>query len=321
MKIYSGFLKDKQELKQTSSGGAATALSKSIIQQGGCVFGVRYSSDFHQAEYCCIENIEDINVLKGSKYTESKKGNIYEVLSQKLIAGKKVLFFGLGCDIGAAKVYCEKMQIDMTNLYLVDILCHGPAVKGVHENFIQELEEKYNSQISDFTIRYKKEGWTPFYIKAKFNDGQEYVAPFDESDYGRAFRTIARPACTHCQFKGENHKGDICIGDYWGLQRGMHGWNDYGVSIMIVQTNKGEKLLEELRDDFIIQPADSKLVLQGNPMYYESRKQNGDYERFMMDMGAQGLHYAVQQLPKDNNGIILKTFRYLKRKIFGNYGA
>lgn len=297
MKVYSGYRKDTNKLLQSASGGVAAALSEKIIEEGGVVFGVRYTEDFHGAEYCCAETLADLEPLKGSKYTASRKGDVYAQVAQKLRAGKTVLFVGLGCDVAAALAYCERNAVPTERLYTVDILCHGPAAQGVHEAYVQDLEQRYGSRLRDFTIRYKKDGWTPFYIKAQFENGVQHLEPFNESDYGIAFYRIARPGCTRCAFKGENHRGDLCCGDFWGMTEKMPGWNPNGVSIMIVQQEKGEALLQKLGSDFDLRPADPKLVLAGNPMYSGSRQQLADFDQFQKDLSEQGLAYAVSQFP------------------------
>lgn len=298
-RAYSGFIKDSNKLKASSSGGVVTELSEAIIRSGGLVFGVRYTDDFYGAEYSYADTIEGLSQFKGSKYTESEKGKIFSILAEKLEQGYSVLFIGLGCDVGAAKAYCEYKKIDISNLYTIDILCHGPAASGVHKGYVIELERLYNSKVVYFTSRYKKDGWTPFYIQAKFEDGNEHIELFNESDYGKAFYKIVRPGCTACKFKGDNHRGDLCCGDYWGLHNGMSGWNSNGVSIMIVQSEKGEQLIKMLTSDFSVQEANIDYVLQGNPMYNTSRQQQVDYEQFMDDLKKRGLHYAVSNFPKE----------------------
>lgn len=315
MKAYSGYLKEQKKLVESSSGGVATALSEKIISQGGVVFGVKYTSDYRNTEYCCVESEDKLEYLKGSKYIKSTKGNTYETLAEKLKIGKTVLYIGLGCDIAAVNTYCKTKNIDTTKLYTVDILCHGPAPKEIHESFVAELEEKYRSKIIYFTTRYKKDGWTPFYIRAKFKNGKEYIELFDKSDFGKAFYNIACPVCTKCKFKGNNHQGDLCIGDFWGINKDMPSWNKNGVSIMIVQSIKGNKLINILDDNFYFREENLEFVIKGNPMYNESRQQNSYYDKFMIDLKENGLHYAVSQFPQKRIPIIKRVKHKLKNLI------
>lgn len=316
MKIYSGYINDEKELLSTSSGGVATALSRVFISNGGCVFGARYSEDFYRVEYCCIEDYDGLELLKGSKYTKAIQANIYEVLEEKINNGKQVLFIGLGCDIGALKAFCRSKSLDTNKLYTIDILCHGTAVEGVHESYVTELEKKYNSKLTSFTIRHKKHGWTPFYIKATFVNGKKYIAPFNGSSYEKAFRMVAKPGCTKCPFKGDKHKGDICIGDYWGMDKDADGWNKNGVSIMIVQNDKGEDLLAMLGDDFSIKEENPEHVLKGNPLYQLSRTQKANYNSFITDLNNKGLNYAVKNLPKEELSLFQKVKQIIKQIIY-----
>jgi hypothetical protein len=75
--VYAGYINDEMKLLQSASGGVATAISEKIITDGGYVAGVAYAKDFKKAEYIIVNKIEDIDRLKGSKYIESDKGNIY----------------------------------------------------------------------------------------------------------------------------------------------------------------------------------------------------------------------------------------------------
>ena len=272
------------------------------------VFGVSYSADFKQAEYKCVDSLEGLEELRGSKYCETVKQiwdgdhyrSVYEVLEERLKQNVPVLFVGLGCDVGGAKAYCERNEIDTSCLYTIEILCHGPTVAEVHKQYIEELENKYKSKVKWFSVRYKKEGWTPPYIRAEFANGEEYVIPFYETDYGFAFAHFSRKSCYNCKFRGSNHVGDITCGDYWGITESMSGWNENGVSVLIVKTTKGEELVQAIdKDSYHIEQADTVLALENNPMYFECRSKDIDYERFENNLKNKGLHYAVSHFSKN----------------------
>ena len=73
IKTFSGYYLDLDKLKDSSSGGAASAIAERFIMYGGVVFGVKYSRDFRSAEYCYAERTEELEQMKGSKYITSKK--------------------------------------------------------------------------------------------------------------------------------------------------------------------------------------------------------------------------------------------------------
>lgn len=78
MKTYSGY-RDDSSLLESSSGGAASALAESFVQNGGVVFGTAYASDFKSAEMIMADNMDTLSKLRGSKYVETRK-NFTEVL-------------------------------------------------------------------------------------------------------------------------------------------------------------------------------------------------------------------------------------------------
>ncbi|MDU1414393.1 MAG: Coenzyme F420 hydrogenase/dehydrogenase, beta subunit C-terminal domain [Clostridium sp.] len=301
---FQGYLLDDEKLIKSSSGGVARAFMETILKRKGIVFGATYSNDFYSAHYCYIENENEIERLIGSKYIYTDKKvslnkktvSIYEAVSYFLELGKEVLFIGLGCDIAALSKLLGNRNVDTSNLYLVDLICQGPTFPKVEESYLKYLEKKFDSKVCDFSVRYKQLGWTPPYIRVKFENGKEYTESFYGSDFGYAFSKYSRPSCFKCKNKGENHKSDITIGDFWGLEKEDIGFNKNGVSAILVKTEKGKKLVDLLDETrFKIMRADVTKILVNNPMYYKCRKQNEQQEAFMQNLNVYGLHEATKK--------------------------
>ena len=294
IKVYSGYLKDDNKLMKSASGGAVTAFAEAIIRQGGCVFGVSYSDDFKSVEYICCDTLDDLDRIKGSKYCETKKN--FALLGEKLQEKKAVLFTGLGCDVAAALTYCKTKGINTENLYTIDIICHGPVSALIYKRFVEDLENKYKSKVVEFICRSKKEGWSSSsFMKVIFKNGRVLETPFDYTDYGYMFSHYAMQRCEKCRFKGSQHQGDLCVGDYWGLKANDVGWNKNGVSIIAVQTEKGKKLLNMLGEDFVIQETDAQFAFEHNPMYLKSRKSLGDYKKLYNELRESALNETLRK--------------------------
>lgn len=302
LKAYSGYFKDTEKLLQSSSGGAATVISELILMGGGVVFGSVYSADFRTPEFACIERKEDLFRLKGSKYAETSRRIFHEgeykalwpVVAEKLEAGLTVLFTGLGCDVAALKSFLRARGTDTSKLYTIDLICYGATLQEVHRQYIESLERKFKSGIINFTVRYKKHGWTPPYILAEFGNGRRFETDFYASDYGKAFALYARRACYGCNFRGKNHQSDITVGDFWGLTKNMPGWNKNGVSIMISRTEKGEELIRKIdTDKFSLREENSEFAISHNSMYFMRREKIADYDKFCEDLKSVGLHKAI----------------------------
>lgn len=316
---YSGYYAVQDILKLSASGGASYALSKTVLNNDGIVYGVGYSQDFTEAVYYEVTNELDLRVIQGSKYIHSKKKvwverkfiNVFSRVAQKLLDKRTVLFIGLGCDVGALIAFCEKRKIDTTNLITIDLICHGPTVSSVHEVFIRDLKRKYKSNISEFSLRYKKNGWSLPYIRVKFDNNKIFMQKWEDSDYCYAFGHFSKTACGLCKFKGGNHKSDITIGDYWGITRDMEGFNPDGVSVLLVHTDKGNKLIECIdKNIFCYRKASVNHILENNPMYCRSRDKDRTYKQFKKDLEKHGLKRAVQ------NDMGLFHYYIWKLKIF-----
>lgn len=241
--FYAGYFIDNAELISCASGGLATAISKKFLLSQGIVYGCAYSKTFNSVEYLRVTDISALEKLKTSKYSQAIKNGIYKKVIEDLHNGYKVLFIGLPCDVLAVRL-AVPLQLQ-TDLYLLELICHGPTSPKVHRQYIRELEKR--GAITSFSCRAKKNGeWKPFFIHVKFDDGSEHYEEFHKSAYGVAFRYLKRPSCYSCKIKGNRLAGDLMIGDYHYVEEGMKGYNAHGVSSALVHNEKGERLLSGL---------------------------------------------------------------------------
>ena len=320
IEAYHGHLCDEANLLKSSSGGASRAFASAIIKNGGVVFGVAYSDDYYSAEYCCIETLEDVDKIIGSKYIYSEKKihtrerveSVYTAVAKELLCGREVLFFGLGCDIGAVRAFISKQKINDEHLYLVDLICQGPTYPFVQESYLKRLEDRFNSRIDDFSVRYKHLGWTPPYIRVAFENGKEHIEAFYGSDYGFAFANCSKPGCYQCGFRGDHHESDVTIGDYWGINNDEEGFNRNGVSIMLVRSEKGKQLLSRIdHKEFVVFGADIEKALANNPMYFSCRTKYANIDRFHNNILELGLHKAVEK----EVGVLRYQLLQMRRKL------
>ena len=306
VKAYCGYIKNEDLLKKSASGGAATALSLSVLQQGGVVYGVAYASDFKSVKYIRVDNFDLVKEIQGSKYLKASVAKIFGSVEKDLKNETKVLFIGLPCDVAALKRNLESRQIDSSNLITIDLICHGPTFARVADIYLSRLEKKFKSSIKHISVRYKKPNWVPPYLFVSFENGKRYCKEFYKTDYGIAFSTMQLDGCYHCKFKGDNHVSDITIGDYWGIDETDVGYNELGTSILFVHNEKGENFIFSLHN-FSLFDADLKKALQGNPMYSIAKEKNQQSQIFKKNFEKKGLSYAVSKE--------LGFFRNIKRKL------
>lgn len=320
--VWSGGYIEDEKTFSVSSGGAATALSECIIREGGTVIGAVYTEDFKGACFAAAATPEELEPLKTSKYITTEKKirvggewiSVFEYTASLLRDGKTVLFVGLGCDIGALDKYLETHGVSGETLYTVDLICHGPTYADVQKQYVERLEKRFGGKVTKFSVRYKAKGWKPPFIRAEFDNGKVFQERFYESDFGFAFKAWSRASCYQCRFKGDGHKADLTVGDYWGCKKGMESYNPLGVSVIFCRSDKGQKLLDMLgrMDSFRLGPADMELALGHNRMFYECREKNEkNYSQFQEDFNKSGLAAAV----RNSSGYKAHLSRIAKRKI------
>lgn len=298
---YSGFI-DGEALRTCSSGGAATILAKGFADGGGVVFGVVYSRDFLAAEYSVATTAGGVDKFIGTKYIPVRAVvdgvPLADSVEKCLKSGRKVLLFGTACLLARIKNLCVGRQAPTDGLYCVSNICHGPAPMEAHADFIRGLETRYGSKITNYTVRYKEQGWKPFYVRAEFENGKVHLEEFARSNFGKAFYNVVRPVCAKCPYKGSGHQGDLVLGDHWGLADGDLGWNPDGVSLILVRTDKGMELANILlaSECFTAVEADVDSALEANPMFYERRCGDINYETFMTTLKDYGLAKTIKKL-------------------------
>ena len=289
IRTYAGYYREDQALKSSSSGGVATYIAKVIVGDGGVVYGATYADDFYSAHYLRVSNIKDIDRLKGSKYCFVRKvilkngqeKSVYEAVAEDVTEGRKILFIGLSCDIAALLHYLESKSIPEFRemIFTIELLCMGVTEEIVQREYVRYIESLHKSKVKSFTVRSKRDGWNPIYINAKFENEEEHVMPFYESTYGLAFMFYKRRACYKCELKGKHRYADLTIGDYRGCEEWMPEFNRDGVSIIFVQTENGQKMIDGIDFKiFKIMETDTEYACRHSPRYFSALPENPEWE-------------------------------------------
>lgn len=263
--VYAAASKNEEVLKSSSSGGIFTELAKEILKNGGAVFGAAWTDDF-TLEHICVENEQDLTKLRGSKYVQSNTGTSFSLAKKLLDEERQVCFCGTPCQVSALKAFLKK---DYKNLYTVDLVCHGvPNIKMLKDDLKNVLNDKY-SKIENISFRDKSYGWGVKgsikldNSKVKYNAGNSpYYFYFLKGE-------VYRESCYNCRYPLENRQGDITLGDYWGISldliEKMGDVNaDLGVSCVLVNTEKGEKWLDSVKDNISLAKSSRQAVQKRN---------------------------------------------------------
>ncbi len=235
-KVYS--VKCPSYQMRCASGGVYGFLADRFISEGGGVCGAAFDENFDLVERY-VDRIEDLPPLLSSKYLQSAPGDIYAKVKQELKAGKKVLFCSTPCQVAALKAYLKKIP---SNLYCVDLLCHGVPS---NELFKRYLREETKGEISDVGFRSKSVGWIISMTHVR-PDGSVERHGRRSDPYIRLFESWAslRESCYECPFNRIPRQGDLTIGDHWGV--GAKNRDRKGISIVLVNSRKGKELMDML---------------------------------------------------------------------------
>ena len=142
--IFVGINKDQNERLASSSGGIFSLLSKEILSDDGVVYGAGFDNDFKVIHKRC-DSVDDLPEFRGSKYVQSDLNTTFKDAKYDLEEGKKVLFTGTPCQIGALKSFLCK---EYDNLYTQSFICHGVPSPKVWEKYLEYILSSNNKRIS-----------------------------------------------------------------------------------------------------------------------------------------------------------------------------
>lgn len=291
---YAAWSKDDAIRFQSTSGGVFTHLARAVLAEGGCVAGARYRAD-HLVEHVLILDEAELEPLRQSKYVQSEIGLVYREIQNRLQRERPVLFAGTPCQCAGLRSFLHKED---TNLFLCDFICRGVNSPKVYLGYLRELENQYGSPVKQVWFKNKTYGWNRFCTKIIFEDGQEYLAdretdPFMLGYIKSRLSCYMRPSCYNCRFKGVHRPTDITLGDFWGIEKQFPALDTRnGISLVLVQSEKGQRLLEQCAVDIQFLPAD--FMPGHNICAVQSVRRPEETALFYRQLGAHGFYTAIQ---------------------------
>lgn len=262
---YAIFHKEKKIRNSSSSGGVFYSLAKSVIEKGGAVYGAAWTEKL-LVKHIRIHEEKEISLLQGSKYVQSDMRTIYSSVSADLKQGIKVLFSGVPCQIAGLRRYLGK---EYDNLYTCEVLCHGSTSPVVFEEHIKYIGRKYGADVTSVNFRYKTEERCQN-ITFGFQNGIEHTFrnPLEDWFYnGFQNGTLLRDSCYQCRYIGvDSRSADITLADFWGLEKNCMKFPDELTypSLVFVNSDKGQSLFQENKEDWEIAKRPVKEAVWGN---------------------------------------------------------
>lgn len=213
---------------KSSSGGVASAITKSFIEMGGYVASCRFKNG--KFGFDITNNYEVAKEFAGSKYVKSNPIGIYRKIQERLRTDK-VLFIGLPCQVAGLKNFIKYHE----NLYTIDLICHGTPSPRLLEQFLSEYGYSL-SKLAEISFR------NELHFELKL-DGIRKVEKERDCYLISYLNSINYTEnCYSCNYATRERVSDLTLGDAWGTEYKSEARK--GISLILIQSQKGKKLLE-----------------------------------------------------------------------------
>ncbi|WFS62732.1 Coenzyme F420 hydrogenase/dehydrogenase, beta subunit C-terminal domain [Pseudodesulfovibrio thermohalotolerans] len=208
LKSYVGYNLDESIRFSSSSGGVASALVLTALEEGYTVVGAEMNYDTMRVEHVFITDSGEIGRIMGSKYFPSYTLDAFSALQDV----DKALVIATPCQISALrKAYKSK------NFVYADLKCFGPMGYLALEKYVRYLEGINPSGIKSLNFRGKDISWKAWGPRVEFKDGGVYAKTSYKDLLGRIFNVYGcvHQTCHSCVYFKNASEADIRLEDAW----------------------------------------------------------------------------------------------------------
>lgn len=311
-KAYAAWSKDEEDYVSSTSGGAASVLSQYIVSQGGVVYGCTVLPNI-QISHIRVDKLEDLHMLKGSKYVQSQIKDVIPQLRNDVKAGLPVLFVGTPCQVAAIKQLYKSVP---DNLYLVDIICHGTPSNQFLKDYIRNDLKIDASKVTDVKFRLPDAFSLCVYDNDKllYKSSNLWTHRYEDLYYNTFIDGFTyRDSCFTCHYAKPQRISDITIGDFWGLSNETSDKDipehKNGISCILPITDKGLQLIEKIRPSLNIYERPITEAINGNDQLRHPKSKDWRISMFQKLQNLTGVKVAYHLMVAD------KIAKYKLRKI------
>jgi coenzyme F420-reducing hydrogenase beta subunit len=257
--FYGGYIHDEPIRLQSSSGGVFTLVAEHILALGGVVYGAIYDFTEMKVTHARATTKQELAFMRGSKYVQSDSTGMFLKVKKDLQAGIPVMVTGTPCQIAGLYLFLGK---EYDNLTTCDLVCHGVPSPGLFTSHFSAIEDRHKSPITGINFRTKARGWgnfLNFFIEIETDTKKQLTyAPLD-AYYAVFLSNLAlRPVCYQCKYATTHRDADLTLGDFWGVNKEIPELSDgKGTSLISVNTQKGEALLQQLQPKTTLTPVEN----------------------------------------------------------------
>ena len=291
---YAMMADDNLRLSGCSSGGASQVLMNYILSNNGFIAGAVYDENWKVIQTITNDK-ECLANFKGSKYYQGDTLKTFSDAKDILEQGYKLLYTGTPCQIAGLKSFLNK---DYTNLFTIDIVCHGVPSYKVFKMYLDSILSK-EEQIQVIDFRNKKNGWNNKLLFCIETDSRIYESNSKANPFMTAFlgNYILRKSCFKCPFQSLPRQGDLTIGDFWRIQKYNENYDDKkGTSLILVNSDKGECLLSDIQKNCkLLEEVPLKYAIKGNRTIMSPTKNNIMRDEFLLSLSGENFSELVKK--------------------------
>ncbi len=296
--LYAAYQKNPDGVNKGSSGGIFELLAKHCIEEGYYVCGAAF--DETTLRHRIVKCNDEINPLLKSKYIQSDTEGIYNKVIELLKDGERVLFCGTPCQVSALINCCPASLSD--GLVTADIICHGVPSQKTFDMYIESLEKKQGGKIFEFSFRVKDNRYKHahgYSYKVEKNGKIKTVSGiYTNSSFYNAFKnySIFRNGCYDCQYTTLNRVSDITLADFWGIEKYDFKANaDSGVSMIITNSEKGERLFGAVRDKTVNKQFPIQYGIDSNHCLTNTTKKPKNRDKIIEELSENGYESTAKK--------------------------
>lgn len=277
--------KNDEIRKQSTSGGAYSAIAEYVIAKNGIVYGACFDNEFY-VTHSSAKTLEETYKFRGSKYVQSNLKEIFKEVKQYLEEDKLVCFSGTPCQIVGLKAY---LNDDYKNLITVDVVCRAVPSPKLYEKYLNYIKEKKlnGENITKVSFRDKEKYGYKYTTMTVKGEKSEYRNGVETDPYLRAFfnNISDRPSCYHCKFRSIDRISDFTIWDCFIAEDFEKTMDDnLGTTRMIIHTNKGKEVFDNIKDKVIYKEVEVEKLIKDVKEIRESIKENELRKTFFEDI-------------------------------------
>lgn len=193
-------------------------------------------------------------------------------------------FSGTPCQIEGLKKYLGK---NYENLITVDVVCRAVPSPLIFRKYVEYQEKKLSDTIRTVRFRDKHYGYkySTMNVITDRNQGN-YHQGVESDPWLRAFfsNICDRPSCHHCHFRKQYRESDFTIWDCFHVGRFSKDLdNDKGATRILVHTEKGREIFENIKEDFFYVEVSPEAAVAGAKEMQESVKPDERRQAFFED--------------------------------------